>query len=105
MIQSYAHAGDDTATQTGDTAHEAQSTLTIYFSFSYYAVKLCILICSKIQVSFSSVTEAKYMRSVLFLFPKLSQYCSCCHVVLTVSLCSSGDILDKRQICNEVPTL
>lgn len=72
--------------------------------FLFNAVKLCILICSKIQVSFTSVTEAKYMISVLFLFLKPFQYC-CGFVVLTVSLCLFGGILAEGQICNEVPTL
>lgn len=72
--------------------------------FLFNAVKLCIVICSKIQVSFTSVTEAKYMISVLFSFLKAFQYC-CRSVALSVSLCSFGGILEEGQTCNEVPTL
>ena len=64
-------------------------------AFSHYAVKLCIPICSTIQVS---VTEAKYMVSVLFIFLKVFQYCSRRFVVLTVSLCLFGRRTDLQRV-------
>ncbi len=63
------------------------------------------LYVAKFRYLFTSVTEAKYMISVLFIFLKMFQYSSCRSVVLTVSLHVFGGILDERQICNEFSTL